>query len=62
MQLRTMEHTWVLSSISSRIVHVANGNHTEIAYVIATSFMKGNKSKDKYNMLTPFGTISNITF
>ena len=32
-----MGQTWVSSFISSRIVHVVNGNQTEIADVIASS-------------------------
>ena len=37
MSLRAMGQTWVSSSLSSRIVHVVNGNQTEIADVIASS-------------------------
>ena len=43
MSLRTMEQTWVSSFISSRIVHVANGNQTEIANVSAVNYFTVSK-------------------
>ena len=49
MSLRTMEQTWVSSFASSRIVHVANGNQTEVADITASSLINCYKSTECLN-------------
>ena len=49
MSLRTMEQTWISSFVSSRIVHVANGNQTEVADVTASSLINCYTSTECLN-------------